>query len=40
MDKGTGFGTQLINLLIHQLDGKLSRKDKDGTSVSIEFKLE
>jgi len=26
--------------LIHQLDGKLSRKDKDGTSVSIEFKLE
>ena len=40
MNKGTGFGTQLINLLIHQLDGKLSRKDKDGTSVSIEFKLE
>ena len=40
MDKGTGFGTQLINLLIHQLDGKLSRNDKDGTSVSIEFKLE
>jgi len=38
--QGTGFGTQLINLLTQQLDGKIKRKDKNGTSVSIEFKLE
>ncbi len=38
--KGTGFGTQLIKLLTRQLDGKIKRKDKNGTSVSIEFKLE
>lgn len=35
--KGTGFGKQLINLLIHQLDGKLKSNYKKGTSISIEF---
>jgi two-component system, sensor histidine kinase PdtaS len=38
--KGTGFGTQLITLLTQQLDGKIKRNNKNGTSVSIEFKFE
>jgi two-component sensor histidine kinase len=37
MEKATGFGTQLINLLTQQLDGEIKRNEKDGTSVSIEF---
>ena len=38
--KGTGFGTQLINLLIQQLGGCIKQENKKGTSVSFEFKLE
>jgi two-component sensor histidine kinase len=38
--KGTGFGTQLINLLIQQLDGKMERNEDQGTSISIEFSHE
>ena len=35
--EGTGFGTQLIELLTRQLEGKMSLSVKKGTSVSIEF---
>jgi len=38
--EGTGFGTQLIELLTRQLDGKMKKKVKDGTSFSFEFKFE
>ena len=38
--KGTGFGTQLIELLIQQLDGKMEYKSVEGTSVFFEFKLD
>jgi two-component sensor histidine kinase len=37
--EGTGFGTQLIKLLILQLDGKMEYQSKKGTSVRLEFKL-
>jgi len=36
----SGFGTQLIKLLIQQLDGKMEYKSKEGTSVFFEFKLD
>ena len=36
--KGTGFGTQLINLLTIQLDGKLTYDVSNGTTVSLAFK--
>jgi two-component sensor histidine kinase len=36
--KGTGFGTQLINLLTIQLDGKLTYEVNNGTIVSLVFK--
>ena len=36
-NEGTGFGTQLINLLTRQLEGNMSLSVKDGTSVSFEF---
>jgi two-component system, NtrC family, sensor kinase len=36
--KGTGFGTQLINLLTKQLEGKLSYEVNNGTTVSLSFK--
>lgn len=36
--KGTGFGTQLINLLTRQLDGKLTYENNNGTVVSLLFK--
>jgi two-component system, sensor histidine kinase PdtaS len=36
--KGTGFGTQLINLLTIQLDGKLTYEVNNGTTVSLAFK--
>lgn len=36
--KGTGFGTQLINLLTKQLDGQLSYEINNGTIVSLAFK--
>jgi two-component system, sensor histidine kinase PdtaS len=35
---GTGFGTQLINLLTKQLDGKLTYEVNNGTIVSLYFK--
>ncbi|MCF6222800.1 MAG: histidine kinase [Flavobacteriaceae bacterium] len=37
---GTGFGTELIKLLTIQLDGKMHKTVKDGTSVSFEFNFE
>ncbi len=36
--KGTGFGTELITLLVKQLDGKLTFDNHEGTAVSINFK--
>ena len=36
--KGTCFGTQLINLLTRQLDGKLTYENLNGTTVSLIFK--
>jgi len=35
--EGTGFGTQLIELLTRQLEGKMSLSVKKGTAVSFEF---
>ncbi|WP_083930689.1 sensor histidine kinase [Eudoraea adriatica] len=35
--QGTGFGTQLIDLLTRQLEGKMSLNIKKGTAVSFEF---
>ena len=36
--KGTGFGTQLIDLLTKQLDGQLTYEINNGTIVSLAFK--
>jgi len=36
--KGTGFGTQLIQLLTQQLDGKMIEEHHNGTSVLFHFK--
>ena len=36
--KGTGFGTQLVNLLTKQLDGKLTYEINNGTIVTLVFK--
>ncbi len=36
--KGTGFGTQLINLLTRQLDGIMEETYHNGTSVSFQFR--
>lgn len=36
---GSGFGTQLVNLLVKQLDGKMVMKTNLGTAVYIEFQL-
>jgi two-component system, sensor histidine kinase PdtaS len=35
--KGTGFGTELVALLVQQLDGKLTVDTREGTTVSINF---
>ncbi|CAM3338772.1 histidine kinase dimerization/phosphoacceptor domain -containing protein [Zobellia roscoffensis] len=35
--QGTGFGTQLVELLTKQLDGKMILKINQGTTVSIQF---
>lgn len=35
--KGTGFGTELVNLLVQQLNGRLSIESQQGTSVTIYF---
>lgn len=37
-DIGSGFGTQLIKLLIQQLEGKLQETSEVGTSISFKFK--
>jgi two-component sensor histidine kinase len=34
---GTGFGTQLVELLTRQLDGKLTQSVENGTTVTIQF---
>ena len=36
--KGTGFGTELVNLLVLQLDGRLRVDRSNGTNISIHFK--
>ncbi|MFC4723425.1 histidine kinase dimerization/phosphoacceptor domain -containing protein [Geojedonia litorea] len=37
--KGTGFGSQLIDLLVRQLDGEKQEHYEHGTSVSFKFKI-
>ncbi len=37
--KGTGFGSQLIQLLTQQLDGKMIEEHDNGTSILIQFKF-
>lgn len=37
-DKSTGFGTELVNLLVQQLEGKLTTEINHGTIISIYFK--
>ncbi|MFH4966130.1 tetratricopeptide repeat protein [Gaetbulibacter sp. M235] len=37
--KGTGFGSQLIQLLTQQLNGKMTEDSQNGTSVLFHFKL-
>lgn len=37
--KGTGFGTQLVDLLTRQIDGKLLQEVKNGTTILIDFKI-
>lgn len=36
--KGTGFGTELVNLLVKQLDGQLTVNSINGTHITIQFK--
>ncbi len=36
--KGTGFGTELVNLLVQQLNGRLTVDSQQGTTVNIYFK--
>ncbi|GAB2617484.1 hypothetical protein GCM10026987_13680 [Belliella aquatica] len=36
--KGTGFGTQLVDLLTRQIDGKLTQDVSSGTMIMISFK--
>lgn len=36
--KGTGFGTQLVDLLTHQIDGKIEQVINNGTMILINFK--
>jgi len=38
--QGTGFGTQLIQLLTRQLNGAMHEEVNDGTCVSFQFKLD
>lgn len=39
-DSKTGFGTKLIDLLVYQLGGKLTKNTKKGTHISFEFEFE
>ena len=36
-EEGAGFGTQLIHLLLQQLDAKMTEEVHEGTRVSIHF---
>ena len=36
--KGTGFGTELVNLLVKQLEGTLTVDTSNGTTILIHFK--
>lgn len=36
--KGTGFGSNLVNLLVQQLEGKMTTDNSNGTSITIYFK--
>jgi len=38
ISQGTGFGTELITLLVKQLDGKLRLDTNEGTTITINFK--
>jgi two-component sensor histidine kinase len=38
-NKGTGFGSQLIQLLCQQLNGKMNQQSDSGTKVSFDFPL-
>ncbi len=38
--KGTGFGSQLVQLLTRQLDGKMTLSTERGTELYFEFKIE
>lgn len=39
-DEGSGFGTQLIDLLIHQLDGSIMTMSGEGTTIRMEFDVD
>ncbi len=39
-DQGSGFGTQLIDLLIQQLDGSIMTMNGSGTRIRMEFDLD
>jgi two-component sensor histidine kinase len=36
--KGTGFGTELVNLLVKQLEGNITVNNNNGTHITIKFK--
>jgi two-component sensor histidine kinase len=36
--KGTGFGTELVNLLVQQLEGNITVNNNNGTHITIKFK--
>lgn len=38
--KGTGFGSQLVNLLTKQLNGKMTERSEGGTLVEFEFSID
>ena len=38
ISKGTGFGTELVNLLVKQLDGTLKVESNNSTHISLQFK--
>jgi two-component sensor histidine kinase len=35
--KGTGFGSQLVNLLTQQLNGKMTERSESGTLIEFDF---
>jgi len=39
-DQGSGFGTQLIELLIQQLDGSIMTMSGEGTKIRMEFDID